>query len=117
VKTALSDEFLEESITLRGTKYVFREISAEQYETALKMAEGPDGTTDLSTVLRLMIPDSLVEPKLTAEQLYKKPLPVVTAIQNLVNRMHFRNEPDEAEGDTDDGEEKAPGNESEAQTS
>ena len=113
-KAAISDEFLEEQITLRGTTYTFKELSAEQYEDILKLSEGPDGSADLATVLRLMIPESLVSPKLSAEQLYKKPLPVITAIQATVNRMHFRDEPVETPAD-EDGE--TPGNESEAETS
>lgn len=109
----MTEEFLEDSVTLRGTTYKFRELSGERYEELLKEAEGPDGTADLSTVLRLMIPESLIDPKLTTEQIYRKPLPVVTAIQNHVNRLHFRTEPEETT--TEEGE--APGNESEAETS
>lgn len=112
-KSDLTAEFIEDSVTLRGVTYRFRELSADKYEEILKEAEGPDGTADLATVLRLMIPESLVDPKLTTEQIYKKPLPVVTAIQNHVNRMHFRTEPEET---TEEGEER-PGNESEAPTS
>lgn len=112
-KATLTEEFYEEKVTLRGTEYTFREITAEKYEELLKLAENADGSADLATVLRLMIPESLVNPKLTTEQIYRKPLPVVTAIQNTVNRLHFKNEPTEpAEGD---GE--SPGNESEAETS
>lgn len=112
-ETALNDEFKTEEVSLRGQAYKFREISGSQYEECVKLAEGPDGTADLSTVLRLMIPLSLVEPKWDAEKIYSKPLPVLTAIQNLVNRMHFRSEePDQAT----DEEEAAP-NELEPSTS
>lgn len=113
-KTAVNEEFLEDSVTLRGVTYRFRELSGERYEEMLKEAEGPDGTADLSTVLRLMIPESLIDPKLTTEQIYRKPLPVLTAIQNHVNRMHFRSEPEETPGD-EDGEPQ--GNDSEGETS
>lgn len=106
MKTELDEEFREESVTLRGTKYVFREISGAQYEECVKLAEGPDGSADLSTVLRLMLPLSLVSPDLSAEKIYAKPLPVLTAIQNLVNRMHFRPEPDETPEEVE-GEEEA----------
>lgn len=111
--TELTEEFLEEKVVLRGTTYTFREITGEQYEEVLKMAEGPDGNADLSTVLRLMIPLSMIEPKISAEALYRKPLPVVTAIQGVVNRMHFRTEPTAAP--VEEGE--SPGNDSEAPTS
>lgn len=116
-ETTLSDEFLTESITLRGTTYTFKELSGSKYEEMLKLAEGPDGTADLATVLRLMIPESLVSPALTAEKIYAKPLPVVTAIQNLVNKMHFRAETADPESSDEAGEEEAPKNESEPETS
>lgn len=103
--TALSEEFLEETAVIRGTTYRFREISGAKYEEFLKTAEGPEGTANLGTVLRLMIPESMVEPKLTSDQFYSKPLPVVTAIETIVNKMHFRTEPvtapdAEAEGES-----------------
>jgi hypothetical protein len=61
-----------------------------------------------------MIPESLISPKWDAAKIYDRPLPVVTALQNLVNRMHFRTEePDKVEAE----DEEAPKNESEPQTS
>src|SRR4051812_19803160 len=97
-KTELDDELRTESLTLRGTKYTFRELSGEQYEEYIKMAAGPDGEADLSTVLKLMAPDSLVTPKLTAKQIYAKPMPVFNALIGLVNRMHFRSEVEDKAG-------------------
>lgn len=118
LKSQLSEEFLEETAVIRGVTYRFRELDGEKYEEFLKLSEGPDGDANLSTVLRLMIPESMIEPKLTVEQIYRKPLPVLTAIQTIVNRMHFRTEPTEApkEEPAEDDEEKAP-NELEPQTS
>lgn len=119
-KSRLDEEFLTESITLRGTTYEFRELSGEKYEDFVKMAEGQDGTADLATVLRLMIPESLVSPKLTAEQLYAKPMPVLSALQGLVNRMHFtpaKDEKADAKNGTSDEVEDSPGNDSEPSTS
>jgi len=118
--SALDDEFLTESITLRGQTYVFREISGATYEECVKLAENEDGTADLATVLRLMIPQSLVSPKWDAEKIYSKPLPVLTAIQNLVNKMHFRAEPDQTDESKDQEnseEESEAKNASEPQTS
>lgn len=114
--TALDDEFRTETITLRGQAYTFREISGADYEECVKLAEGPDGSADLATVLRLMIPRSLVSPKWDAEKLYAKPLPVLTAIQNLVNKMHFRAEEDQTPAEPEGGEDEAK-NESEPLTS
>lgn len=113
--TTLSEEFLEETAVIRGTTYRFREISGEKYEEFLKLAEGPEGTANLGTVLKLMIPESMVEPKLTADQFYRKPLPVVTAIETIVNRMHFRTEPVTESQETPEGE--SSGNGSSPETS
>lgn len=112
-EATLTEEFREESVTLRGTTYRFREISGTTYEEIIKMAQGEDGEADLATVLKLMIPESLVSPKLSTEQIYAKPLPVLTAIQGVVNRMHFRDEPQETPAEEDD----EPKNESEAPSS
>jgi len=114
-KDAFSGEFLTEEVTIRGVTYKFRELTGAQYEECLKLAEGPDGDANLSTVLRLMIPLSLVDPKLSAEQIYEKPLPVVSAIQNVVNQMHFKTEPVKKAEDEGDGVE--PKNDSEPQSS
>lgn len=116
-KTALNEEFYEETIKLRGTEYRFRELTGAQYEDFVKLCEGPDGTSDLSAVLKLMIPASLVDPKLTADQILAKPLPVYNALAGVVNRIHFRPEPEEGEPKADEGGEEKPGNDSEPQTS
>lgn len=116
-KTDLSDEFLTETIKLRGVEYTFRELTGAQYEEFVKTCEGPDGTSDLSAVLKLMIPASLQDPKLTSAQILAKPLPVYNALASAVNRMHFRNEADEGEPKAEEGAEEKPGNDSEPQTS
>lgn len=117
-ETTLSEDFLEEEITLRGTLYKFRELSGSKYEELIKLAEGPDGTADLATVLRLMIPEAMVSPKMTTEQIYSKPLPIVTAMQNVVNRMNFRAEETAADDAKEEaGDEEEVKNGSEPQTS
>lgn len=116
-KTALNEEFYEETVTLRGTTYRFRELTGAQYEDFVKICEGPDGTSDLGAVLKLMIPASMLEPKLTADQIMAKPLPIYNALAGVVNRMHFRTEPVEGEPEATEGGETKPGNDSEPQTS
>jgi hypothetical protein len=119
-KTALNEEFLEETVRLRGVDYHFRELTGAQYEEFVKLCEGPDGSSDLSAVLKLMIPASLQDPKLTTEQILAKPLPVYNALAGVVNRMHFRSEEAEGEPKAEQGDEEGepkPGNDSEPQTS
>jgi len=114
-QTALTTLFQEESITLRGIDFKFREITGTQYEECIREAEGPDGSADLSTVLRLMIPLSLLEPKWDVEKIYELPLPMVTAIQGVVNRLHFKNEPTKSADPEKESDEAK--NDSEPQTS
>lgn len=109
--TTLTTEFHEKSIKLRGTTYVFREVSGATYEECVKTAEGEDGTADLATVLKLMIPESLVSPKMSVEEIYAKPLPVLTRIQSLVNELHFQTEPDETDGEEPEKAEAESGDE------
>jgi hypothetical protein len=116
-KSSLTEDFLEETITLRGTTYTFRELTGAQYEEFVKLCEGPDGSSDLSAVLKLMIPASMTEPKLTIDQIVAKPLPVYNALAGIVNRLHFRSEQDEGRKAPEEGDEEKPGNDSEPQTS
>jgi len=111
-KTDLDSEFRTTSLTLRGTTYTFRELSGEQYEEFIKMAAGPDGDADLSVVLKLMAPEALISPKLTAKEIYAKPMPVFNAIIGQVNTMHFRSEPEDKPA-ADAAEPETPGNGSE----
>ena len=94
-RSQLEKKYLTKTVRLRGTDYVFRELSGSQYEEFVKMAEGPDGTADLSAVLKLMAPEALSSPTLTAEEIYDLPMPVFNTIIKIVNDMHFRNEPEE----------------------
>lgn len=87
--TALNDEFRQQTVEIRGVKYVLRELSAAEYDDAVKITTGPDDEVDLTALLKLMMSKCLVEPKLTSEELGAKPYPVVRKLNDLVNRLHF----------------------------
>lgn len=88
-KEATAGEFRTEEVTIRGTTYKFRELSANEYDAILKIASGPDDNADLATVLKMMAVKSLVEPAATAAELGEKPYPVYSKILQSVNKLHF----------------------------
>ncbi len=83
----LTDEFRTEEVTIRGTTYKLRELSADEYDAILKIAAGPDDNADLGTVLKMMAEKSVVEP--VGTPLGSKPYPVYAKILQTVNKMHF----------------------------
>jgi hypothetical protein len=85
--------------TIKGTRYVLRELEMIEYERELKRAEGPDGRVDNVLLLKFMVLKSLQEPKLDAEQLGHKGTSVVRKLNDIVNEIHF--------ADVESDEEKA----------
>lgn len=102
--TRLTEEFQTETITVRGTTYKFKELSAADYEKIIKLAAGPDDNAELNTVLRLMAVESIVEPKLTTKELESKPYPVYAKLLATVNIMHFTPLTDDANGTEEKGD-------------
>lgn len=91
----VSDEFRVEEVTIRGTTYKMRELSANEYDEILKIATPPDeDQADLATVLKMMASKSLVEP--AGLDLGSKPYPVYSKILQTVNKLHFSDEKEEA---------------------
>jgi hypothetical protein len=84
----MTDEFRSEVVTIRGSEYTFRELSANEYDEIVKLATGPDDTAPLDAVLRLMVIKS-VEPKINADDLGRKPYPVYRKLLSTVNDLHF----------------------------
>lgn len=91
-KDQLTDDFRQETITVRGVEYTFRELSAEEYDDIIKMASGEDDNAELAVVLKLMAARCLVKPELTPDQLSKKPYPVYQQLLRVINKMHFQPE-------------------------
>lgn len=92
----MSADFRTEDVTVRGSVYKFRELSANEYDAILKIATGPDDNADLATVLKMMAVKSLVEPSLTAAELGEKPYPVYSKILQAVNKLHFGSDEEES---------------------
>lgn len=115
----LSPEFLEEELTVRGTTYRLRELSIGEYDELVRKATTSQTnalgetaeTVDNAVLLKLMVIQCAVEPKLTAESLSRLPMRVVLKLNSTVNRMHYGDEPEEAKKpDGESEEEPAKGN-------
>lgn len=92
----MNDEFRTEEVTIRGTTYKMRELSANEYDEILKIATPPDeDQADLATVLKMMANKSMVEP--AGLDLGSKPYPVYSKLLQTVNKLHFSSDTDEGD--------------------
>ncbi len=116
---ALSPDFLEEEVTIRGTTFHLRELSIGDYDDLVKKATtkqtnalGEESETiDNSLLLKLMVLKCAYDPKLTPESLANLPMRVVLKLNSTVNRMHYGDEPEEVKKpDAESEEEPAKGN-------
>jgi len=82
-------DFDERKVEIRGAEFTIKELSAEEYDTALKQATKEDGDIDMVLLLRLMTIKSLQEPKLSAEDISKMPYKVSRRLSSAVNELHF----------------------------
>lgn len=98
----LTEEFETREVPIRGVTYKFKELSASEYDSIIKLAAGPDDNAELNTVLRLMAVKSIIEPKVTSTELEAKPYPVYAKLLQTVNAMHFTPLEDEKNGTEDE---------------
>lgn len=104
----------EKTITLRGVTYRFRELSIGEYDDLVKKATttkqnalGEDiDTLDQALLLRLMVLNSCISPKLRADRLNELSMPVVLKINKLVNDMHYGDVPEDKPKDDDEAVEE-----------
>lgn len=89
------NEFVERELNLRGVNYRIRELSAQQYDDCVRMATKADDEIDMVALLKLMVTKSLVEPKLTSDDLAALPYRVSRELGSAVNRLHFADEDDQ----------------------
>lgn len=110
---SLDGEFKVRRVTMRGVTYVLTELPADEYEKCLQAAtETVDGRDRINngTLLKLMMDKALVEPKITAAAVFKKPYPVVRALNDIIDELHYTpEEPEEDSADDEDSEGEAEG--------
>lgn len=113
---AITPDFLEEEVTVRGMTFRLRELSIGDYDELVKKATKKesdpitgreDEVVDNTILLKLMVMRCSVEPKLTAEALSNLPMRVVLKLNQTVNRMHYGDEPEtEKKADDEEGTDK-----------
>ena len=113
---AITPDFLEEEVTVRGMTFRLRELSIGDYDELVKKATKKesdpitgreDEVVDNTVLLKLMVMRCSVEPKLTAEALSNLPMRVVLKLNQTVNRMHYGDEPEtEKKADDEEGTDK-----------
>jgi hypothetical protein len=101
------DEFQTAALDIRGTVYHLRELETDVYDRLVKMATDEEDLIDRSLLLRLMVCESAVKPKITPDRLAKMPYSVTRRLGDLVNNMHWSDEfePPQDEDEDELGEE------------
>jgi hypothetical protein len=110
------NEYLTEEITLRGVNYKFRELSVGKYDELVKLATSKNDLgeelVDNALLVRLMVLESCIAPKLTADKLNKLGLRIGRRLNTVVQTLNWGSEPDgdeEKESDIQEGEPEAEG--------
>lgn len=114
----MTNKFAEAKVTYRGITYTLRELPMDRYDELVDMATAEqtvDGETtkvfDQTAHTKLLTVEALVEPKMTAKQLYGEGTRLVRALQVQVGKLHWDPEPEEKKDEDDDeGEASAPAN-------
>ena len=117
---ALTPDFSEETVVIRGVSYRLRELSIGDYEDLVKKATTnktnpltgeDDEQIDNALLLKLMVIRCSVAPKLTAEALSNLPMRVVLKLNQTVNKMHYGDEPESKLAEEEEAsEEESKGN-------
>lgn len=85
----LTFDFEERDVEIKGTTFKLRELTTEKYDECIKSATGDDEDIDMVVLLRLMLIDSLVEPKIDNESIAKLPHSITRKLTTAVNKLHF----------------------------
>jgi len=92
--TAVDDESTESPFahvekTIHGVEYRFVELDAETYDECCELAKLENGNIDTVVLLKVMLPKSLVSPKLAERQFLKMPMSLRRALLTEVDLLHF----------------------------
>lgn len=90
VKVAVPDtSFTQSTITVKDMTFTLKELTAGQYDDAVRAAETNAGEVDSVLLLRLMLLDSMIEPRMNAEELNALPYRVIRRLNQAVNELHW----------------------------
>lgn len=97
---SMSNQPFEVRRKYRGVEYVLRELSMEDYDRTIDQATQTDETTKVETFdgaahTKILLAKSLVEPQMTAKEIYAQGTRVVRGLQSALQELYFDEEPDE----------------------
>ena len=75
-------------ISVRGTKYTIRELTAGEYDECIRASTNGEDEVDTVLLGKLMALKA-VDPKMTDDELSKLPFRVWRAINRAVNELHY----------------------------
>lgn len=75
-------------ISLRGSKYTIRELTAGEYDDCIRGATNGEDEVDTVLLAKLMALKA-VEPAMSDEEISKLPFRVWRAINRAVNELHY----------------------------
>lgn len=75
----MSFTFLEKTVTIGGTDYKFRELTVAENDLCADAAREPNGDINGRRMMRLMVSKSIVEPKMSLDD-----------IAGIPNRLYLR---------------------------
>lgn len=98
----MTNEPLEVRAQFRGTLFVLRAISMADYDKTVEMAtrEDPETKTEIFDApahTKILLSKSLVEPKMSIDELYRKDPRLVRGVQSKLRELYWDEEPDELE--------------------
>ena len=76
------------SITYKGVTYTFRELTVGENDQCRELATGPDDAFDGRVMIRAMIVEGAVEPKIEMEDLERVPQRLYAQFINIVNDLN-----------------------------
>ena len=98
----MNNDLEEIKVKFRGTLYVLRELPMDEYDKTVAMAtkEDPDTKEEIfdgNAHTKILLAKSLVEPKISAAELYAKGTKLVRGLQQQLQKLYWSAEPDELE--------------------
>ena len=117
-----ADDFIEESVTLRGRTYTFRELDVSVYDDLVEQSTTKNDLneemTDNTLLSKLVTVKSCISPRLP-DGLQGMPLRLSQKLRQVAGRVNFGDEPEEKEDEADvqEGEPEEEGEDSPLPTS
>jgi hypothetical protein len=90
-------KFEEKTVTIKGQKFRFRELSVAENDECADAARNPDGTVNGRTMMRMMIIKASLDPKLDTDMIGNLPQRAYIKIYDAVSDLNTIDLSDEDE--------------------